>query len=901
MGKKKIDKLIINSPYEEPKQYWHYDLLKKEFERKKGRRKAGYVVASNTNDENSMGYIKEIPLVNEIRKRVKDWRDSNYHGITSVTRKLLSHWNDPKQRENRFFFCQLEAIETLIWWTEASPAEKVGIHIPNDGGDFKRYCTKMATATGKTVDMAMLIAWQVLNKVEYPNNSNYTKNILIICPGITIKERLQVLRPQNKNNYYDLFNILPLEFKNNLNQCNIVVENWHTLQWDDEEKISKRRSVDKRGPLSDTVYVKSILKDMANASSLIVINDEGHHAWRKTSRTDMEGISREDIEEATVWIQGLDRINKKVKINACYDFTATPFVPSGKKTPEENLFSWIVSDFSLSDAIESGLVKTPRVVVGDEHTTPGEIKSKFSHIYKHVKSNLNKKANKEEPLPDLVVLAYTFLGKDWLEYKTNKKIWNLETPPVMITVANRTETAARIKYAFEKNKMHITELCEKEKILHIDSKVLAKVESGITKDISLRDKVNTVGKKGKTGEQIQNVISVGMLSEGWDAKTVTHIMGLRAFTSQLLCEQVVGRGLRRTSYEINEKTGLFEPEFVNVFGIPFAFLPHETYVKGKIVEEKPKIEIEVLEERKEYEIKWPNIIRINHEFKPELMLDMQKVNTLYLDAYKTPILVDLAPEIDGKPMLDRITTIQLDELAKKYRKQKIIFETARDVYEQLKPKWRGNREYMLGQVIKIVENFINSDKIQFTPRLIDVDELRKRLIITLNMTTIVHHIWQSIRFQNTEKMEPIFNTNLPIMSTSDMEIWYTKKKCIKTKRSHINRCVLDSIFEKDTAEELDKNPNVKAWVKNDHLGFKIEYIYKGEKHTYLPDFIIILTNGTILIIEVKGDEKNKDKTKKAFLNEWIETINNYGGFGKWNHVMLKDIYDLKVILREYNK
>src|SRR5207253_3362388 len=200
----------------------------------------------------------------------------------------------------------------------------------------------------------------------------------------------------------------------------------------------------------------------------------------------------------------------------------------------------------------------------------------------------NRKAEPHSPIPDLVGKGYYFLGKDWLETAKAWKEGKINTPPVMITVANLTHTAARVQYAFQHKRIRIEELCDADKILHIDSKVLDEAEaqeepaegpveaafdeaneeagddnakdngSGPKKKLTKKDRaellrktVDTIGREGRPGEQIQNVISVGMLSEGWDAKTVTHIMGLRAFTSQLLCEQVVGRGLRRTSYEVD--------------------------------------------------------------------------------------------------------------------------------------------------------------------------------------------------------------------------------------------------------------------------------------------------------------------------------------------------------------
>jgi type III restriction enzyme len=713
MGETTIDKLIINSPYEEPQHYWKYERETRSFTLEAGRRPAGYVVASEGSKAfDDPGKFIEIPLVNQIRPRVTAWREhptNPYAGVTGITKRLLEHWYDLEERqEHRFFFCQLEAIETLIWLTEAPQAEKVGIDIPSDGGLFQRLCSKMATGSGKTIVMAMLIAWQVLNKVTYPQDTRFSKHILVVAPGLTVKSRLQVLNPSSIGNYYEEFNVIPPGLYEKLRQGKVLIRNWHALNWETEEQLGKKRSVDKRGAKSDEAYVREVLGDMASAHNIMVINDEAHHAWRIPAESKVKGLKKEDIEEATKWIGGLDRIHRSRSILSCYDFSATPFAPSGKQVYEEALFPWIVSDFGLNDAIESGLVKTPRVVIRDDGRLSKDYKSRLYHIYNdpEVKDDITRKAEAHEPLPDLVANGYYLLGKDWLETVNKWKESAHETPPVMITVANRVETAARIEYAFNHKKIRIDELCVPERILHIDSKVLEMAESQdeetpvenpveeaeennepvhrlSKKEIAeqLRKKVDTIGKVGKPGEQIQKVISVGMLSEGWDAKTVTHIMGLRAFSSQLLCEQVVGRGLRRTSYEVNKETGLFDAEYVNIFGVPFTFLPHESHDGPPPPPTSPKTRIEPVKEKQQYEICWPNITRIEHSYRSKLALNISQVNPLKLDAYDTATLAELAPIVDGKPDITKISQIDLEKLGKKYRWQKVIFTAAIDVYD----------------------------------------------------------------------------------------------------------------------------------------------------------------------------------------------------------------------------
>lgn len=930
MERRTIDRLIINSPYDEPAKYWGYNREKQTFSLKEGRRPAGYVVASESSKTfDDPGIFVEIPLVNQIRPRVKAWREDGYPGVTGITKRLLEHWTSSEEFETRrFFFCQIEAVETLIWLTEAPAADKVGIDVPSDGGAFQRVCAKMATGSGKTIVMAMVVAWHILNKVTYPQDARFSKHVLVIAPGLTVKSRLAVLEPSGLTNYYDAFRIVPTAMLDQLRQGKVLIRNWHALNWETEEKIAKKRSVDKRGAKSDEAYVREVLGDMANARNILVINDEAHHAWRVPAESKVKGVAKEDIEEATKWVGGLDRIHQARGLLNCYDFSATPFAPSGKKSSEEALFSWIVSDFGLNDAIESGLVKTPRVVIRDDAVPDAKTyKSRLYHLYNdpEVKDDLNRKAKPHEPLPDLLTNGYYLLGFDWLETDKAWKKAGFKTPPVMITVGNRTETAARVKYAFDHNKIRIDALCDPDRTLHIDSKVLETAEAQeepiiqietegseddengdsngngrkLTKKKQaelLRQKVDTVGQMGKPGEQIQSVISVGMLSEGWDAKTVTHIMGLRAFTSQLLCEQVVGRGLRRTSYEINPQTGLFDSEYVNIFGVPFTFLPHESE-EGVIPEPpKPKTCIEPVNEKKKFEISWPNVIRIDHVYRPKLSLDWGKVTPLELNASQTVQIAELAPVVEGKPDITKIAAIDLEKLAKEFRTQRIVFETARDVFEQMQKDWKGSKEALLAQLVHLVEEFILSDKITITPALFNQDHMRRRLIITLNMTKVVQHIWEAIRFENTEGLEPVFDQAHPIRSTGDMGSWYTGKPCQYTKLSHINFCVYDSTWEACEAFEMDHNPEVEAWVKNDHLGFEIIYIYRGVVKKYRPDFLIRLKSGKILVLETKGQDNEQNQTKRRFLDEWVNAVNAHGGFGKWCWDVSKDPGDIKDVL-----
>lgn len=401
--------------------------------------------------------------------------------MTGVTKRLLEYWQDENERAGKpFFFCQLEAAETLIWLSEAPDSARADMEIPRDGGDFVRYCAKMATGTGKTVVMAMVIAWQILNKVHHPPDPRFSRNVLVVAPGLTVRRRLSVRNPTASDNYYREFRVVPQGLEEQLRQGRVLIRNWHSLQWDSEKRIARCRTVDKRGVKSDSAWLRDVLGGMHSAHSILVINDEAHHAWRVTSKEKAKGLTKADKDTATKWVGALDRIQRARGILTCYDFSATPLVSGNKRNSEDALFDWIVSDFGLNDSIEAGLVKTPKVVIRDDAIlSDATHRSRLFHIYvdEEVKQSLNRKAPETAPLPPLVTTAYMLLGQDWEELAAQWREQGASTPPVMITVANRTETAARIKYALDNGRIPVKALRDLEKTLHIDTRVLNRAEA----------------------------------------------------------------------------------------------------------------------------------------------------------------------------------------------------------------------------------------------------------------------------------------------------------------------------------------------------------------------------------------------------------------------------------------
>jgi len=590
----------------------------------------------------------------------------------------------------------------------------------------------------------------------------------------------------------------------------------------------------------------------------------------------------------------------------------------------------------LNDAIEAGLVKTPRVVVRDDALPDAEtLRPKLYHLYRDsaVSQDINRKAQPHEALPKLMQDAYTLLGADWRETRRQWREAGHSSPPIMLTVCNRTETAARIEYHFNQGNAHWPELHAPLQTLRVDSKVLEKAEIGETaspgrsndyerrlKDIIqatdlpatrkrqllgmkkeelLREIVDNVGKRGAAGQDLQNVISVAMLSEGWDAKNVTHIMGLRAFTSQLLCEQVIGRGLRRVSYDRDE-AGRFLPEYVNVFGVPLSI--SEPGEGGEAPPPpKPTTQIEVVPDRAHLEIRWPNVLRIEAVVRPRLVVDWDTVTPLPdLDPATTPIIAELAPALGGATHMDQVTTIDLETLPDGFRLQRIVFRAASKVLAELGRRFSGETTYLAAQLVRIIETFLNSRFVQI-PSLFHSDPLRQRILIALNIDTVVQHILQFVREQNTEQLTPVFDQENPIGATGQMRTWYTTKPCFPTIRSHISHLVGDSSWEGYAANIFDTSNHVIAYAKNDHLGFAVYYMWNGSRRRYVPDFIMKLSNETFLALEIKGSDSPQNRAKRDALDEWVRAINASGGFGHWAWAVVFEPGYLQDIIINYSQ
>ena len=913
--------LIINSPFEPPTHHWRRS-NDNQLELEEGRRPAGYDIFDTRNNT-----VRSVPLeaVQRIRERVDAWRAAGHPGVTAITRQLLAHWRDAQaQRLYAFYFCQREAIETLIWQVEAPPDFKQGIAIAGDGGPWQRLCSKMATGSGKTTVMAMIVTWQVLNALAYPKrNRDFSRAIFIVAPGLTVKERLQVLLPGHPDNDYDRFSLCPNDsMRHKLNQAELLIENWHSLM----PLKEAGKSVVKKGAESDEAYVGRVLGKLAAHKDLVVINDEAHHAYRKpaevkVSRKDAEALGI-DLDEATRWIEGLDRIHKVRRIGRCFDLSATPFAPTGKTSTEAALFDWVVSDFGLNDAIEAGLVKTPRVVVRDSALPDAQtFRPKLYHLYREpeVQDDLNRRgAEPHEALPQIVQQAYTLLGADWREAARAWHEAGHTSPPVMLTVCNRTETAARIEHYFRQGHVHWPELQAPARTLRVDSRVLEKAEIGeaaasdkayeevlqeivgaarisltrkeqlrsLKKEELLRAIVDNVGKRDTAGQDLQKVISVAMLSEGWDAKNVTHIMGLRAFTSQLLCEQVIGRGLRRVAYDTEPvqcpdgvTRALFRPEYVNVFGVPLSIF-QDGQDGPPPPPPKPSTQIEAIAHRAELEISWPNIQRVDTVVRPTLTVDWSKVSPLKIDPAQVHVSADLAPALGGAADMSKAVSIDLEKLPEDFRLQRLLFLAAHKALGTLAHGFKGSQAFLVQQLVALMEQFFASDRLVIPSRF-HQEPLRKRILLALSIDSLVQHVVAHIQPQNQERLEPVFDPDWPIGSTRTMRTWYTTKPCVPTRKSQISHAVSDSTWEHYSTDWLEKSEAVAAYAKNDHLGLHIYYLWRGSKRKFAPDFVIRLANGKHLVLEIKGEDSEQNRNKRLALDLWVRAVNQRGGFGIW--------------------
>jgi type III restriction enzyme len=655
-----------------------------------------------------------------------------------------------------------------------------------------------------------------------------------------------------------------------------MVTNWHQLA----EETDPKRSVLRRGKESDAAFCKRVLRPLGEKRRIMVLNDEAHHAWRPPAALHLTGEEKAQAEEATVWIQGLERIHRDREILRCLDFSATPMYPGAIKQKAWRPFEWIVADFSLVDAIESGLVKIPRIPTDDN---AGRAVPKYRNLWDHVKAVLPKRGDdpdaESHPLTDYLVEVDGPLKQLSGEWEETLKRWQeagRKVPPVMIVVCNETKMAEILE-------KHVAELGEAgpelvnkdgfRPTVRIDSKLLAdaelREEAETAQDAAerLRTLVATVGKDGLPGEQIRCLISVQMLSEGWDARNVTQILGLRAFESQLLCEQVVGRGLRRTDY-----TDLSQPEYVDVYGVPFQLLPFAKGGEGKPIEPPKTTQVHTMRDRLDYRLEFPRVVQIVNDIGEKLEVDIDAIEPIRVSAEFDPTATWVEFEV-GAPGQGLGTAVQDRELAyERFRMQRLLFRVAAAVIQPYGKPW------LFPDAVKIVQRVID-ERVVFDA---GVDE---RELTNLRYTNrLKESIEAAIRAteDRPDALLPVLDEYEPIGSTEGLA-FSTAKPCIATTKSHISHAVCDSKLEAGITEELEADARVLAYAKNDRLFLEIPYRYLGRTFRYRPDFLVKVDEGVMLLIEGKGRKEEKDDAKWTAARRWVAAVNAWGKLGRWSH------------------
>lgn len=987
MSQRFFEQPILNSPYEEPARHWELDASGQPTDRIAGaRRKSslvspipkpkksrGKAVGDLYSERDDLGLEQEYnptEVINGIRSAVDSWRrlpESQWQ-VTPETARLLRHWRTHEFQNQRPFFCQVEAVETLIWMTEVAPkssaqGRRFWAHVEAANAasnpELLRLALKLATGAGKTTVMAMIIAWQTINAVRRPDAKKFSKGFLIVAPGITIKDRLRVLQPNDPDSYYKSREIVPEDMLGDLGKAKIVITNYHAFKRKDElplNKVQQAALKTEPKPETDGALVRRVAGELMGMKNIVVLNDEAHHCYRERPLNEEErrALKGDELEEAKenneaarLWISGLEAVKKVLGLQAVYDLSATPFFLRGSGYREGSLFGWTVSDFSLMDAIECGIVKLPRVPIMDN--VPGGDTPKFRNLWEHIGKRMPKKgraaAKSLDPqqLPPELLSAIDALYGHYVETFELWREAEVGVDPVFIVVCNNTATsklvhdyiAGYIRENEDGSRQLVAGRCPlfrnfdpdgtqlpKMRTLLIDS---GQLESGeaISKDFReaaaeeierfrqelvqrtgdqragekisdeeiLREVMNTVGKQGRLGEGIRCVVSVSMLTEGWDANTVTHVLGVRAFGTQLLCEQVIGRALRRQSYAV-QADGLFKVEYADVLGIPFDFTAQP--VKAKPTKPDNMVHVHAVSpERDHLEIRFPRV----EGYRTELPQDRLSA------AFTENSTLELTPELVGPSITHNqgivgegidLTLKHLGEM----RRSSIIFElTNRILKRYFTDPGQPPKMHLFPQLKSIVRQWI--------------EQHLKCLGETFEAQLLYHEISDmaaerimaaiTLGVSEAGAVKAILDAYNDSGSTRHVGFTTSRPRCqTAPNKCHINYCILDSDWEAEFCRVAEAHPRVLAYVKNHNLGFEVPYRHGSEVRRYRPDFIVRIDDGRgaddalNLIVETKGyrgeDAKDKAATMETY---WVPGVNNLGTHGRWAFAEFRNVWTIQ--------
>lgn len=988
-----FDHPVINSPYAYPQAHWELDnsgqptqiklnsRRKAEFitpipkprKKKKSKHQEEFTFDEGKGLSSKHQQYETTAIINEVRIQVDLWRklpNSNQWQVTPETQRLLQHWRHHAFQEIRPFFCQVEAVETAIWLTEVAPQTVAGKKIlgyleqanKDANPDLRRLCLKLATGAGKTTVMAMLIAWQTINAVRRPGSKQFTRGFLIVAPGLTIKDRLRVLKPNDPDSYYKHRELVPQDLLEEINRAKIVITNYHAFKLRERLDVSKggrrllqgRTGEEPRTLETEGQMIQRVMPELMGLKNIMAINDESHHCYREKPDIDEEqklkGDERKEAKKnndaARLWISGLEAVNRKLGLGRVMDLSATPFFLSGSGYVEGTLFPWTMSDFSLMDAIECGIVKLPRVPVAEN--IPGEEMPVYRNLWENISKDMPKKGRGSggnlDPLK-LPTRLQTALQALYGHYEETFSIWEREkqlTPPCFIIVCQNT-AISKLVYDYVSgfhretkdgprleqgrlplfNNFHPIsgDPLPRPNTLLIDSEQLeagdaldksfremasdeierfrreiiertgdAKAAESLSEQELLREVMNTVGKPGQLGANIRCVVSVSMLTEGWDANNVTHILGIRAFGTQLLCEQVIGRALRRQSYRLNDE-GLFDPEYADIFGVPFDFT-----AKPVISKPKPPVKTVTVKairpERDHLELRFPRVEGYRVEL-PEERLNAR---------FNEDSVMELTPELVGPTATESAAIIgQSATHTVKHlgdvRPSTLLFHlTQRLLYTHWRDPGEDPKLHLFGQLKRITKEWLDTCLVckgGTYPAQLMYQQLAD--MACNRITAAITRYFQNERpiCALLDPYNPAGSTAHVRFNTSKTSLWTTRAD-----KSHINLVVLDSDWEAEFCRVAEVHPKVRAYVKNHALGLEVPYRYGPETRKYFPDFIVKLDDGTPeglnLIIEIKGYRREDAKEKKSTMDTyWVPGVNHLGTFGRWAFAEFRDVYEIE--------
>jgi type III restriction enzyme len=993
-----FERPILNSPYDYPGRHWELDSEGQPTQRIiDNRRRAEFITPipkpkKQNQKKNQKALVFDegkglstdkqqydpTSIINELRFQVDQWRkleNPNDWQVTPETARLLQHWRHHKFSGVRPFFCQVEAVEVAIWLTEVAPnvggrGKRFIDHLVNANNDanpeLMRLALKLATGAGKTTVMAMIVAWQTINATRHPQSKRFTRGFLVVAPGLPIKDRLRVLQPNDPDSYYGSRELVPTDMLEDINRAKIVITNYHAFKLRERVDLSKggRSLLQGRGEELNTLetdgqMLQRVMPDLMGMKNILVLNDEAHHCYREKVGDDDDELKGDDKEEAEkrkeaarVWISGLEAVNRKLGVARILDLSATPFFLSGSGYAEGTLFPWTMSDFSLMDAIESGIVKLPRVPVADN--IPGAEVPMFRNLWEHIGKKMPKKRrdkkNALDPL-NLPPQLQTALEALYGHYEKTFDLWQkagIRVPPCFIVVCNNTSTS-KLVYDYisgflrdnddgsktpiagrlplfrnfdeygnpaprsntlliDSGQLESGEALDENfrsvasdeierfrgEILERGGKLAEELQGGKELDdvALLREVMNTVGKLGQLGGSIRCVVSVSMLTEGWDANTVTHVLGVRAFGTQLLCEQVIGRALRRQSYDLNED-GLFNVEYADVLGIPFNFTAKPVVAPPQAPRETIQVKA-MRPERDALEIRFPRVEGYRIELPEDrISADFNDDSVLEL----TPDLVG-ATETQVSGIIGELADLNLDHTSD-VRPSQVLYElTSHLVLYRWREPGEDAKLHLFGQLKRVAKEWL--DGYLLCKGGTYPAQLKYKTLADMACNKIISGI--NRKFVGQRPIKAVLDPYNPTGST--MHVNFNTSKLLRwstdVRRCHINWVVLDSNWEGEFCRVAEAHPRVRAYVKNQNLGLEVPYRYGSEQRKYLPDFIVRVDDGhgeddlLNLIVEIKGYRREDAKEKKSTMDTyWVPGVNHLGSHGRWAFAEFTEVYKIE--------